>query len=36
VEHDAYGFPYDDVNDQSGVQILDNSAPPSMLTISVT
>lgn len=36
VEHDAYGFPYDDVNDQSGVHILDNSAPPSMLTISVT
>ncbi len=31
----AYGFPYDDVNSQSSVQILGNAAPPSRLTISV-
>lgn len=31
----AYGFPYDDVNDQSSVQILGNARPPSRLTIAV-
>ncbi|GIG64462.1 hypothetical protein HNR73_001868 [Phytomonospora endophytica] len=31
----AYGFPYDDVNDQSSVKILPNANPPSGLTITV-
>lgn len=35
VQNYAYGFPYDDVNNQSSVQILGNSNPPSRLTITV-
>src|SRR5579859_3841175 len=31
----AYGFAYDDVNDQSAVKILPNANPPSSLTIGV-
>lgn len=31
----AYGFPYDDVNDQSPVQILNNSDPPDLLTLTI-
>jgi hypothetical protein len=31
----AYGFPYDDVNDQSPVAILPNAAPPTRLTIGI-
>jgi hypothetical protein len=31
----AYGFAYDDINDQSSVTILRNSQPPSDLTINV-
>ena len=31
----AYGFAYDDVNDQSSVRILPNANPPSSLTIGV-
>lgn len=30
-----YAFPYDDTNNQSGVQILDNAQPPTMLTITI-
>jgi len=33
--HRAYGFAYDDVNDQSSVKILPNSNPPSRLTIGI-
>lgn len=33
--HRAYGFPYDDVNDQSSVAILPDANPPSSLTITV-
>ncbi|MFE0023413.1 glycoside hydrolase family 64 protein [Amycolatopsis sp. NPDC059021] len=35
IDHRAYGFAYDDINDQSSVKILDNSNPPSALTLSV-
>lgn len=35
IDHRAYGFPYDDVNDQSAVKILPNANPPSSLTISI-
>jgi hypothetical protein len=35
ISHRAYGFPYDDVNDQSSVAILPNANPPSSLTITV-
>ncbi|WP_405758475.1 glycoside hydrolase family 64 protein [Streptomyces sp. NBC_00073] len=31
----AYGFPYDDVNDQSSVQILGNAEPPTELTLGI-
>ena len=31
-----YAFPYDDTNNQSGVQILNNSNPPDLLTITVS
>ncbi|MER7467938.1 glycoside hydrolase family 64 protein [Streptomyces sp. NPDC097981] len=31
----AYGFPYDDVNDQSSVQILGNTDPPTGLTLGI-
>jgi hypothetical protein len=31
----AYGFAYDDVNDQSSVRILGNANPPSLLTIGI-
>ncbi|WP_406367832.1 glycoside hydrolase family 64 protein [Streptomyces sp. NBC_01546] len=31
----AYGFPYDDINDQSSVQILGNSEPPTGLTLGI-
>ncbi|MCF3129366.1 glycoside hydrolase family 64 protein [Streptomyces olivochromogenes] len=31
----AYAFPYDDVNDQSSVQILGNSNPPTGLTLGI-
>lgn len=33
--HRAYGFAYDDINDQSSVKILPNSNPPSRLTIGI-
>ena len=35
LNHRAYGFAYDDINDQSSVQILPNANPPSSLTIGV-
>jgi Beta-1,3-glucanase len=35
IGHRAYGFPYDDVNDQSSVAILPDAKPPSSLTITV-
>jgi hypothetical protein len=35
INHKAYGFPYDDVNDQSSVEILPNANPPSNLTIGI-
>jgi hypothetical protein len=35
IGHRAYGFPYDDVNDQSSVRILPNSNPLTSLTIGV-
>jgi Beta-1,3-glucanase len=35
IGHRAYGFPYDDVNDQSSVAILPDANPPSSLTITV-
>ena len=35
IGHRAYGFPYDDVNDQSSVAILPDADPPSSLTITV-
>jgi hypothetical protein len=35
IDHRAYGFPYDDVNDQSSVKILPNAEPPSALTIGI-
>jgi hypothetical protein len=35
LQHRAYGFAYDDVDDQSSVKILPNANPPSSLTISV-
>ena len=35
MERKAYGFAYDDINDQSSVTILRNSQPPSALTIGV-
>jgi hypothetical protein len=35
VGNRAYGFPYDDVNGQSSVQILGNAQPPTRLTISI-
>lgn len=31
----AYGFPYDDINDQSSVQILGNANPPTALTLGI-
>lgn len=31
----AYGFPYDDINDQSSVQILNNANPPTALTLGI-
>jgi hypothetical protein len=31
----AYGFAYDDVNDQSTVRILSNARPPSQLTVGI-
>jgi len=35
IDHRAYAFAYDDVNDQSSVQILDNSNPPTSLTLTI-
>lgn len=35
IDRRAYGFAYDDVNDQSAVKILPNANPPSSLTISI-
>ena len=35
LNHLAYGFAYDDINDQSSVQILPNANPPSSLTIGI-
>jgi hypothetical protein len=35
LNHLAYGFAYDDINDQSSVEILPNANPPSSLTIGV-
>ena len=35
IGHRAYGFPYDDVNDQSSVAILPDANPPSSLIITV-
>ncbi|MFC5832597.1 hypothetical protein [Nonomuraea insulae] len=31
----AYGFAYDDINDQSSVKILPNANPPTSLTIGI-
>jgi hypothetical protein len=33
--HRSYAFAYDDVNDQSSVQILNNSNPPDNLTLGI-
>lgn len=35
INNQAYGFPYDDVNNQSSVEILPNANPPSNLTIGI-
>ncbi len=35
IDHRAYGFPYDDVNDQSAFKGLPNANPPSSLTLSI-
>lgn len=35
IDGKNYGFPYDDVNSQSSVLILDNSQPPGNLTITI-
>ncbi len=35
IDHRAYGFAYDDINDQSSVKILPNANPPSSLTIGI-
>jgi hypothetical protein len=35
INHKAYGFPFDDVNNQSSVEILPNANPPSNLTIGI-
>lgn len=35
INNKAYGFPYDDVNSQSSVEILGNANPPDNLTIGI-
>jgi Beta-1,3-glucanase/Carbohydrate binding module family 56/Chitobiase/beta-hexosaminidase C-terminal domain/Glycosyl hydrolases family 16 len=35
IDHRSYAFAYDDVNDQSSVQILNNSNPPTSLTLGI-
>jgi len=35
LDQRAYAFPYDDINDQSSVQILGNANPPTGLTLGV-
>lgn len=35
INNKAYGFPYDDVNNQSSVAILSNANPPSSLTLGI-
>ncbi|GGO91964.1 glycoside hydrolase family 64 protein [Wenjunlia tyrosinilytica] len=35
IDKRAYGFPYDDINDQSSVQILNNANPPTALTLGI-
>jgi fibronectin type 3 domain-containing protein len=35
IDQRAYGFAYDDVNDQSAVKILPNANPPSRLTLGI-
>ncbi|GAA4254321.1 hypothetical protein GCM10022255_058580 [Dactylosporangium darangshiense] len=35
IDHRAYAFAYDDVNDQSSVQILGNPNPPTSLTLGI-
>lgn len=35
INNRSYAFPYDDINDQSSVQILSNSSPPTSLTIGI-
>ncbi|SDX65335.1 Beta-1,3-glucanase [Amycolatopsis xylanica] len=35
IDHRAYGFAYDDINDQSSVKILPNANPPTALTLSI-
>ncbi|WP_426505498.1 beta-1,3-glucanase family protein [Dactylosporangium sp. McL0621] len=35
IDHRAYAFAYDDVNDRSSVQILSNSNPPTSLTLGI-
>lgn len=35
IDQRAYGFPYDDVNDQSSVQILNNTDPPDRLILAI-
>jgi hypothetical protein len=35
IDHRAYGFPFDDVNSQSSVLILDNSQPPTELSFNL-
>ena len=35
IDHRSYAFAYDDVNDQSSVQILSQSTPPTSLTLGI-
>ncbi|MFE5086802.1 beta-1,3-glucanase family protein [Streptomyces mirabilis] len=35
LDRRAYAFPYDDINDQSSVQILGNANPPTGLTLGI-
>jgi hypothetical protein len=35
LDRRAYAFPYDDINDQSSVQILGNANPPTRLTLGI-
>ncbi|MBN1410421.1 MAG: discoidin domain-containing protein [Spirochaetales bacterium] len=35
IDNRAYGFAYDDINDQSSVKILGNASPPTSITIGI-